>query len=143
VTEWLPFLHPIWQTAGIALGFIAWRAGLGLRRGRRSRQQGQPRKALRARHVRLGKWSLWLLASGYLLGIGELFWVRGEPVFLSAHFYFATLALGVFGWGVIYGFAMQRQGVASAQQRHLHGFLLPLALFLMVGVGLLGLQLLP
>lgn len=61
----------------------------------------------------------------------------------SAHFYFATLALGLFAWGVMYGFALLRQATVSEEWRDLHGFLLPLALFLMVVVGLLGLKLLP
>jgi hypothetical protein len=141
--EWLPFLHPVWQSLGIALGFAALREGIALRRGRRTRPPAKSRGAHRSRHVRLGKCSLWIIGSGYLLGLGELFLVRGEPILRSAHFYFATLALGLFGWGAMYGFAMLRGGSTSAQRRELHGFLLPLALLMMVGVGLLGLKLLP
>jgi hypothetical protein len=86
---------------------------------------------------------LWIIGSGYLLGIGELFWIRGEPVLRSAHFYFATLAFGLFCWGALCGFAMLRGTASYAERRDLHGFLLPLALLMMVGVGLLGLRLLP
>jgi hypothetical protein len=143
MTEWLPFLHPIWQSVGIALGFMAWREGLALRRGRRTQHQADTHSAPRARHVRLGKCCLWIIGSGYVLGLGELSFVRGEPIFRSAHFYFATLALGLFGWGVVYGFAMLRNSSMSAERRALHGFLLPLALLMMVGVGVLGLKLLP
>jgi Protein of unknown function (DUF4079) len=141
--KWLPFLHPIWQSVGIALGFAALREGLALRRGRRSPAQPSMRSTQRSRHVRLGKCCLWIIGSGYFLGIGELFFLRGEAVLRSAHFYFATMALALFCWGAMYGFALLRGTTSYAERRDLHGFLLPLALLLMVGVGLLGLTLLP
>jgi Protein of unknown function (DUF4079) len=143
MTEWLPFLHPVWQSVGIALGFMAWRKGLALRRGRRAQPQAIPHGAQRSGHVRLGKCCLWIIGSGYLLGLGELCFVRGEPITRSAHFYFATIALGLFGWGAVYGFALLRSGSTPMERRDLHAFLMPLALLMMVGVGLLGLQLLP
>lgn len=143
LTELLPFLHPFWQCVAIALGFLALREGLALRQRRRARGHAAGHRARRARHVRFGKGCLWFIWSGYLLGIGELFWVRGEPILRSAHFYFATLALGLFAWGALYGFAMVRGTRAYVAHRDLHGFLLPLALFMMIGVGLLGLKLLP
>ena len=105
MSDWLPFVHPLWQC--------------------------------------LGKTSLWIIGSGYLLGIGEFWLVRREPVLQSAHFYFATLALIVFCWGAVYVFALQRGTASYVERRDLHGFLLPLALLLMVGVGVLGLRLLP
>jgi hypothetical protein len=86
---------------------------------------------------------MWTIGSGYLLGLGELFFVRGEPVIRSAHFYFATIAVGLFGWGAMYGFAMLRSRSTPLERRDLHAFLMSLALLMMVGVGLLGLQLLP
>jgi Protein of unknown function (DUF4079) len=141
--EWLPFLHPVWQSVGIALGFVALREGLALRRGRHSQTYAIMRVPRRARHVWLGKCCLGVIGSGYLLGIGELWFVRGEAVLRSAHFYFATLALTLFCWGALYGFAMLRGPTSYAERRDLHGFLLPLALLLMVGAGLLGLKLLP
>jgi Protein of unknown function (DUF4079) len=141
--EWLPFLHPAWQSVGIALGFLALREGLALRRARRAQTHALRRSAQPWRHAWLGKCSLWILSSGYLLGIAELWFVRAEAVLRSAHFYFATIALALFGWGALYGFAMLRDPTANAERRDLHGFLLPLALFMMVGVGLLGLKLLP
>jgi Protein of unknown function (DUF4079) len=141
--EWLPFLHPVWQGVGMALGFLALREGLALRRGRRTQARAVRRSAQRSRHIWLGKCSLWIIASGYLLGIGELWFVRAEAVLRSAHFYFATIALGLLCWGAVYGFAMLSSPTSYAERRDLHGFLLPLALMLMVGVGLLGLKLLP
>jgi hypothetical protein len=143
MTEWLPFLHPVWQGVGIALGFLALREGLALRRGRRTQARVVRRSAQRSRHIWLGKCSLWIISSGYLLGIGELWLVRAEAVLRSAHFYFATIALGLLCWGAVYGFAMLSSPTSYAERRDLHGFLLPLALMLMVGVGLLGLKLLP
>jgi len=143
MTEWLPFLHPVWQSVGIAIGFLALREGLALRRGRRLQARGFPRSGQRSHHAWLGKCSLWIISSGYLLGIGELWFVRAEAVLRSAHFYFATIALGLFCWGAVYGFGMLYIPRSSADRRDLHGFLLPLALTMMVGVGLLGLKLLP
>jgi hypothetical protein len=143
MAEWLPFLHPVWQMVGIALGFLALREGLALRRGRRLQLRGAPQRARRLHHAWLGKWSLWVISSGYLLGIGELWFVRAEAILRSAHFYFATIALALFCWGALYGFAMLDNPTSSADRRDLHGFLLPLALTMLVGVGLLGLTLLP
>jgi Protein of unknown function (DUF4079) len=143
ITEWLPFLHPVWQSVGIALGFLALREGLALRRGRRTQARAVRQRAQRARHTWLGKCCLWIICSGYLLGIGELWLVRAEAVLRSAHFYFATITLALFCWGAAYGFAMLRSPTSYAERRELHSFLLPLALMLMVGVGLLGLKLLP
>jgi hypothetical protein len=141
--EWLPFLHPVWQSVGIAFGFVALREGLALRRGRRTQACAVMTSARRSRHARLGKCCLWIIGSGYLLGIGELGVIRGETVLRSAHFFFATMALALFCWGAFYGFAMLRGTRSYAKRRDLHGFLLPLALLLMVGTGLLGLKLLP
>jgi hypothetical protein len=143
MTEWLPFLHPVWQSLGLALGFMALREGLRLRRQRRAQARAVRSSVRRARHAWLGKCSLWIISSGYLLGIGELWFVRAEVILRSAHFYFATIALGLFCWGAVYGYAMLSGPTASAERRELHGFLLPLALILMVGVGFLGLKLLP
>ena len=143
LTDVLPFIHPLWQCAGIVFGFMALREGLALRRRHRQPMPEAARSASRRRHTLLGKTCWWLIGSGYLLGLAELLWVRGEPLLRSAHFYFATLALGLFCWGALYGLAMQRGTASYAFSRDLHGFLLPLALLLMVVAGLLGLQLLP
>jgi uncharacterized protein DUF4079 len=143
MTEWLPFLHPVWQSVGIALGFVALREGLALRRGRRTQVGAAMQSARRSRHAWLGKCCLWVIGSGYLLGIGELWFIRGETILRSAHFYFATLALVIFCWGALYGFAMLRSTASYTERRDLHGFLLPLALLMMVGAGILGLKLLP
>src|SRR5215813_10921858 len=97
--EWLPFLHPAWQSVGIAVGFLALREGLVLRRGRRTPSHALRRSERRRCHAWLGKCSLWILSSGYLLGIVELWFVRAEAVLRSAHFYFATIALAFFAWG--------------------------------------------
>jgi hypothetical protein len=143
MTDLLPFIHPVWQCLGIILGFVTWREGLALRALRRTRAHEEAYAARRARHVRLGKRWLWIIGSGYLLGLGELVFLRREPVFRSAHFYFATLALVPLAWGALYGLAMLRGTPRALEYRELHSFLLPLALFLLVGVGVLGLQLLP
>jgi hypothetical protein len=143
MTEWLPFLHPVWQSVGIALGFVALREGLALRRGRRTQVRVAAPSAQRSRHAWLGKCCLWIIGSGYFLGIGELWFIRGETVLRSAHFYFATFALVLFCWGALYGLAMLRGTTSYTERRDLHSFLLPLALLMMVGVGLLGLKLLP
>jgi Protein of unknown function (DUF4079) len=143
MTEWLPFLHPVWQSMGIVLGFVALREGLALRRRRRTQVRVAAPSAQRSRHAWLGKCCLWIIGSGYFLGIGELWFIRGETVLRSAHFYFATFALVLFCWGALYGLAMLRGTTSYTERRDLHSFLLPLALLMMVGVGLLGLKLLP
>jgi hypothetical protein len=141
--EWLPFLHPVWQSLGIALGFLALREGLALRRRRRTQVCAVMHSTQRVRHAWLGQCSLWIISSGYVLGIAVLWLIRAEAVLRSAHFYFATIALALFCWGALYGFAMLRNPTVYGERRDLHGFLLPLALLMMVGAGLLGLKLLP
>jgi hypothetical protein len=143
MNEWVAFVHPIWQAVGLAVGFAALRQGLALRRRRRQGKWAEMPHASRRRHARLGKACWGILASGYGLGIAELWAIRGEPALRSAHFYFATLALALFCWGALYGLRLLRGTPAQAADRDLHGFLLPLALLLMVGVALLGLPLLP
>ncbi len=143
MTELLSFIHPVWQCVGIVLGFMTLREGLALRKLRRTRAGDEVGATRRARHVRLGKRCVWIIGSGYVLGMGELWFIRQEPLLRSAHFYFATLAVALLFWGALYGFAMVRGTASYRERRELHGFLLPLALFLLVGVGLLGLKLLP
>lgn len=143
MTEWLPFIHPVWQCIGIVLGFVTLREGLALRKIRRIKARDGAHASRRARHVRFGKGFLWVIGSGYLLGIGELLLVRGEPILRSAHFYFATLTLALLIWGALYGLAMLRGTARYEECRELHGFLLPLSLVMLVGVGVLGLMLLP
>ena len=141
--EWLAFIHPIWQCVGIVLGFVTLREGLRLRKIRRGKAPTGGHATRRARHVRCGKRFLWIIGSGYFLGIGELLLLRGELILRSAHFYFATLTLILLTWGVLYGFAMLRGIARYEERRDLHGFLLSLSLLMLVGVGMLGLRLLP
>jgi hypothetical protein len=143
LSDLLPFLHPLWQGVGIVLGVVALREGLALRRLRRQSTEAVVRPTKLQRHTRLGKACWWIVGSGYGLGIAELLWVRGEVVMRSAHFYFATLGLGLFCWGALYGLVMLHGTTSHGSRRELHAFLLPLALLVMVGAGLLGLALLP
>jgi len=143
MTDWLAFLHPIWQGVGMGLGFVTLREGLLLRKIRRSEAPGGAHVARRARHVRFGKRFLWIIGSGYFLGMGELLLLRGELIWRSAHFYFATLTLALLTWGVLCGFSMLRGTAHYEERRELHAFLLPLSLLMLVGVGVLGLRLLP
>ena len=91
-----------------------------------------------------GKCSLWVIGSGYLLGIGELWFVRAEAILHSAHFYFATIALGPSSAGGRYmalpccaALHRMQSGVTCMVSSY------PWPSSLMVGVGLLGLKLLP
>jgi hypothetical protein len=93
--------------------------------------------------MQLGYITVATLAGGYLLGLISMPWLRGQPPFGSAHFFFATIALLLF-LGVAYtGWRMKNGTKRFSDVRDIHGFLAYLAVFVSLGVGVMGFILLP
>jgi hypothetical protein len=149
----LPYLHPLWQLAALALA--VWTFSLGLRmRALRRRARGvgdfrlaanarkQRRESLRRRHVRSGLVFLAAIAAGYAGGPLILGLARDEAVFESAHAFFATLTLGVVTAGGLLGYRLWR-GRGAPRDRDLHAYCMGLGIFLGIVAAMLGLGLLP
>lgn len=136
-----PFIHPALMCAVLALGLFLLAVGLRIRRQRRQ-APGPKTSRLAALHIRLGRWFIGLLAAGYVLGLAGMALFLGEPVFNTAHSYFATLALLLFGAAAYLGRRLRlRPGMDDFRQ--LHSFCAFLAMFISLVVAILGFQLLP
>ena len=70
-------------------------------------------------------------------------WFRERLPFQSAHFYFATITLLLFLGGGFTGWRLKQGTKKYADVRDIHGFLVYLALFISLGVGVMGFILLP
>jgi hypothetical protein len=147
----IPYLHPLWQIGAIALALWTLSLGLrmrGLRRGPRAavgRKATDPRRsrtALVERHARAGLTFLAAIAAGYSGGPLILGLVRDEPVFQSAHAFFASLTLLVLAGGGFLGYRLWRVS-GSPGSRDLHAYCMGLGLFLLIVAAMLGLGLLP
>lgn len=143
--RFLPYLHPVWQTAVLALAL--WTLSLGLRmRARRRGRPGELRASLLERHARAGLTFVAALLVGYAGGPATLGLVRDEPVFSSAHAFFATLTLLLIAFGAAVGLRLWRGSSAVRDRelhRDLHVFCMGLGLFLIFVTVMLGLGLLP
>lgn len=147
----IPYLHPLWQLGAIALALWTLKLGLRMRRLRQGARRpprdasGAPadeRDALVRRHARAGLRFLTVIAVGYSGGPLILGLVRDEPVFGSAHAFFATLTLVVVLSGGFLGYRLWR-GRGSPRDRELHAYCMGLGLFLMLVAAAFGLGLLP
>lgn len=143
MNTWLAYLHPVMQVLVLVLAFAAFRLGLALKSHRTGRRRLQQWQGIWTRHTQLGLLCIGCLAGGYLLGLGSMPWLRGRAPFQSAHFFFGTLALALFLGGGYTGWRLKRGTARYVDVRDIHGFLVYLALFLSLGVGVMGFILLP
>ncbi len=135
------YFHPAWQAGVIALGLCVLGWGLRVRRARRlGTGPGQARLA--ATHMRLGRWFTALFSTGYLLGLLGMGLALEEPLYQTAHSYFATLALLLL-WTAAYLGRRLRLRPGAEGLRQIHSYVAFLALFLSLGVAFLGMGLLP
>ena len=121
----LAYVHPAMMLALLALSLWVLRLGLGLRRARLAGRRASP-----ARHRRIARVVVPLLALGYLAGLGSMLWIRGAQIAESVHFPLASTALlAILGAGAL-GLRLSRamQADARARARAAH------ALFGAVGV---------
>jgi len=92
--------------------------------------------------MRLGRWFTALFSTGYLLGLLGMGLALEEPLYQTAHSYFATLALLLL-WTAAYLGRRLRLRPGAEGLRQIHSYVAFLALFLSLGVAFLGMGLLP
>ncbi len=139
----LAYVHPILQVLVLIVAFAALRLGLALKKYRGRQGTFVNQHDIIARHMQLGYITVWALAGGYLLGLISMPWLRDRAPFGSAHFFFASLALLLFLGGGYTGWRLKHGTKRFADIRDIHGFLVYLALFVSLGVGVMGFILLP
>ena len=144
--EILPFIHPVWQGAALAMALVTARWGLQLR-ARRRRESSGTRGALRVTHARSGLVTVWLLALGWVLGMVAMPYLRREASFGTWHAWVGTASLALFLLGGYYGWRLHHpprsEGLSRDDARELHVFCVVTALFLALGEIVLGFPLLP
>jgi hypothetical protein len=96
LARWLAFAHPVWMSVSLGLAVATARLGLEIR-NRRRRGQAVGR-ALRDRHLRLGRSTLALVVVGFAAGPPSMAWLRDRPVFESLHAVLGLIVLGLFLW---------------------------------------------
>jgi hypothetical protein len=111
----LAFAHPVWMVIALAAAVATARLGLEIRRRRRT-GDGVPR-ALRDRHLRLGRATLAMVAAGFVAGPVSMFWLRDRSPFDSWHGILGIVVVGLFGWTGWSGRALAR-GDRDARDVH-------------------------
>ncbi len=139
----LAYLHPLVQMLVLLVALATLRLGLVLKRHHSRQRLLQNRPEVFQRHTQLGLIFLGCLIGGYLLGMVSMSWFRERLLFQSAHFYFATITLLLFLGGGFTGWRLKHGTKKYADVRDIHGFLVYLALFISLGVGVMGFILLP
>jgi hypothetical protein len=139
----LAYVHPVLQVLVLVVAFATFRLGLVLKKHRSRERLLYNQHEIFLRHIQLGLTAVWGVIGGYALGLLSMLWLRQQPPFRSAHFFFASIALLLF-LGVGYtGWRLKRGTQRYADVRDIHGFLVYLALFVSLGVGMMGFILLP
>lgn len=130
---YLAHVHPVWMLVSIALSVLTLRAGLRLRGARR---RGVRRRAADYRaHLRLAKPTLLMLWVGFALGLASAAFLRGWPVFDSAHGIVGTAALALFTATAVSGRRMERGANREPDLHALLGVLSVLAAGAAFGTG--------
>jgi hypothetical protein len=137
------YLHPVMQVLVLLMALATLRLGLALKKHRTRQRRLQEHRLLFARHVQLGLLFTGCLCAGYVLGILSMVFFRQQTPFRSAHFFFATLALGLFLGGAYAGWRLKQGTKKYADVRDLHSFLVYLGFFISLGVAVMGFILLP
>lgn len=139
----LAYVHPVFQVLVLVVAFATLRLGLVLKKHRNQRRLLYNQHEIFLRHIQLGLVTIWCLIGGYGLGLASMIWLRQQQPFRSAHFFFATIAILLF-LGVGYtGWRLKQGTPRYADVRDIHGFLVYLALFVSLGVSMMGFILLP
>lgn len=134
------YVHPAFQIATLSLCLLTLANGLRVRRARRGRLSG--RAGIARLHVRIGRWLAAFFSTGYALGLGGMRFALEEPLYETAHGYFATLALGLL-WTTAWLGRRLRKAPGRDDLRQIHAFCGFLAVFVSLFVSFLGMRLLP
>lgn len=117
-TDWpvaFAFAHPVWMVASLAMALATARMGLEIRR-RRSRGEA-PGRALRARHLRVGRIAVAMVVIGFALGPPSMVFVRAEAGFETFHGILGVVVVGLYLWTGWSGRALAR---GDQQARDVH-----------------------
>ena len=139
----LAYMHPVVQVLVLLMAVATLRLGLALKNHRTGQRALAQWEGIYNRHTQLGLIFVSCLVGGYLLGILSMPWFRERPPFRSPHFFFGTLALLLFVAGGYTGWRLKQGTERYADLRDIHGFLVYLALFIALAVGIMGVVLLP
>lgn len=142
-SDYLPYIHPVWQTTTLLLMVVSLSLGLRLRRERTHPWKATARARLVRSHLIVAKTFLGLLTVGYALGVLTMAFVREQPVFRTAHGYFGSIVLGLFWLGAWYGARLAGGRAPTAQDRSNHAFCVVLGAILALAVAVMGYALLP
>lgn len=136
--DFLIYGHPLLATVSVFLAFLVYRDGFAQRKLRLRRIQ--PPEGSRARHVKLGPWSMALMIASALTGMVSALWLREWKLLATFHGKLAlttTLMFVVMWW-------LGRKLVAGERERaNTHGVLGVLSMFAMGLAAVLGISLLP
>jgi len=92
----LAFAHPVWMISTLVMAIVTARLGLEIRRRRlNGRRIGGD---LRARHLRFGKRTLFMVGIGFLAGPVSMALLRDRNAFESFHGILGIIVLGLFAW---------------------------------------------
>jgi len=135
------YIHPLFQGTVLLAGlYLLW---LGLRIRRLRRREAAPGLArLAGRHMRLGRWFTALFSAGYILGLGGMGLALEEPLWETAHSYFATVAV-LLVWGTAFLGRRLRLRPGDSDLRQIHAYCAFVAIFVALAVAFLGMNLLP
>jgi hypothetical protein len=111
----LAFVHPLWMIASLVLAVMTARLGIEIRR-RRLKGHAAGR-ALRDRHLRLGRRTLAFVGVGFLGGPLSMALLRDRTPFESFHGVLGLIVVGLFLWTGWSGRALAR-GRGDARDIH-------------------------
>lgn len=118
----------------LLLAAAALRAGLALRRARRS--GARRRAADLRRHLRLARPAVLLVLAGFLAGPVSAVWLRDWDPFRTAHAWLALLAVALFASAGLLGHRLARGRGGSPDRHGLLGLLAVLTAVAALGTGL-------
>ncbi len=134
----LVYGHPIVATVSVLLAFLVYRDGFAQRKLRLRRVQ--PPAGSRARHVKLGPWSMALMVVSALLGMASALWLREWKFLATFHGKVALVTTLMF---VIMWWLGRRLVKGERQVANTHGIIGVLSLFAAGLTAVLGISLLP
>ncbi|MED5580227.1 MAG: DUF4079 family protein [Nitrospinota bacterium] len=134
------YFHPAIQITTLVLGLYVLKLGLKIRRNRLL-ELNNPAKDMIDRHIRFAKIFITIFTIGYLLGLIEMKFVLGKPLYESFHSFFGTLTL-IFLYSTAY-LGRKIREKTNEKIRELHRFCAFAGIFIALITAFAGITLLP